>query len=229
MPGEMSTFRDKSDDKWAAKLRGQLPAVQDCAYLNTGTAGPIPIRTHEAIKNECLRELSEGRGNLTTWDRFFTLREKTRERVAKLLNADSQEVALTHHTSEGVNIVLWGTHLRPGESVVTTTLEHDAVAVPFAVLKERLGVEIRFADIGLGERALDGVTEAVDETTRLVVLSHIVWSTGALLPLKALIEQIHQSRAAVLVDGAQSVGLLPVDFRDLGADYYTVSGQKWLC
>jgi L-cysteine/cystine lyase len=145
------------------------------------------------------------------------------------LGADPEEVALTHHTSDGVNIVLWGLGWQPGDRLVTTSLEHDAAVVPATEIARRFGVEVVFADVGLGERALGAIEQALGKRARLVVLSHVSYSSGALLPVRAIVELAHARGAEVLVDGAQSVGALPIDVRALGADYYTVSAQKWLC
>jgi L-cysteine/cystine lyase len=90
-------------------------------------------------------------------------------------------------------------------------------------------VEVVFADIGLGERALGAIEQALGKRAKLVALSHVSYSSGALLPVQQIVELAHAHGAEVLVDGAQSVGAMPVDVRRLGADYYTVSAQKWLC
>lgn len=214
---------------WVAAFRAELPAAREQVYLNTGTAGPMPMRTADAIRAELARELDEGRGNFTGFGRFMETRERVRGLVAELLGAETDEVALTHHTSDGINIVLWGLDWRPGDVVVTTSLEHDAVVVPLALLRDRRGVTLRVVELGRGEDAVERLSEHLDDRVRLVVLSHIVWSTGACLPVAELVARAHAVGARVLVDGAQSAGALPLEVRSLGADYYTVSGQKWIC
>ena len=212
------------------ELRRELPALADQVYLNTGTAGPLPRRTVRVMTEESEGELSMGRGNLATFERVFEQRTHVRTLVARLLGAEVGEIALTHHSSEGINIVLSGRTWRDGDEVLTTSLEHDAVTVPLGVLRQRHpGVTLRFVDIGLGDRAREAIAAALSERTRLVVLSHVTYSTGAVLPVAEIAKLAHDAGAALLVDGAQSCGVLPVDLHALGADYYTVSGQKWLC
>ena len=218
-----------NDDEWVALLRLDLPVLSRCAYLNTGTAGPLPTPTADIMSRAAEAERYVGRGDFSTFGPFIELREHTRDQVARLLGADSDEIALTHHTSDGVNIVLWGLGWQPGDRLVTTSLEHDAAVVPANEIGRRLGVEVLFADIGLGDRTLDGIEHAMGERTRLVALSHVSYSSGALLPVREIVELAHARGVEVLVDGAQSVGAMPVDVRRLGADYYTVSAQKWLC
>jgi len=212
------------------ELRRELPTLADHVYLNTGTAGPLPRRTARVMTEELERELSLGRGNLATLERVLEHRARVRSLVARLLGADITEIALTHNTSEGIGLVLAGTDWREGDEILTTTLEHDAVTVPLGLLGARHpGVSVRFVDIGLGDRGPETLASALTARTRLVVLSHVVYPTGVVLPVAEIARLAHQVGAAVLVDGAQAAGAMPVDVHALGADYYTVSGQKWLC
>lgn len=216
------------DAAWVEPLREQLPTVERYAYFNSGTAGPIPRVSAEAIAAQADHELHHGRGNLSGWSAFFTSIGRCRELAARVMGADTDEVALTHHSSEGINIVLWGLDWQPGERIVTTTLEHDAVAVPLGVLRQRRGVELCFVDIGRGENALEPLARALEQPTRLVVLSHVLYGTGAELPIRELSELAHRAGAQLLVDGAQTCGARPLDVHELNVDYYTLSGQKWL-
>jgi L-cysteine/cystine lyase len=196
-------------------LRSELPVLARCVYLNTGSAGPLPTSVADAIRRAAEAERYHGRGDFGTFGPFLELRERVRARMARLLGADADEIALTHHTSEGVNIVLWGLGWKPGDRLVTTTLEHDAVVVPVAAIARRFGVA--------------GIEQALAAPTKLLVLSHVSYSSGALLPVAEITRLAHARGAAVLVDGAQSVGAMPVAVRELGVDYYTASAQKWLC
>ena len=217
-------------DNWVAELRAELPVLDQCVYLNTGTAGPLPARTVDAMADGVEWERNNGRGDFTRFGPVIATRHRARDLVARLLGAKSDEVALCHHTSDGINIVLSGIDWRAGDVLVTTTLEHDAGAVPMGLLARRYGVDVRFAEVGPGTRALDGLERALSsKRVRLVVISHVAYSSGALLPVRQLIELAHRQGARILVDGAQSCGALPVDVHALGADFYTVSGQKWLC
>jgi L-cysteine/cystine lyase len=217
------------DDAWMRPLRDRIPVLARCTYLNTGTAGPLPEPVSSAMHDEADWEITHGRGDFTTFPRYLEQVAETRALVARLLRVEAGEIALTHSTSEAVNIVLWGLRWRPGDRVVTTTLEHDAVAVPLGLLAARFGVEVRWADIGHGEHALEAIARETEGGARLVIVSHIVWSTGAVLPVGEIADLAHARGAALLVDGAQSCGALPLDVTVQGADYYTVSGQKWLC
>lgn len=218
-----------SGDDWVASIRAHFPILERFAYLNTGSTGPIPNEHADAARREAERGQETGRGNMATFGLHIETRERARRLAARLLGADFSEIALVHHSSEAVNIVLWGLDWRRGDRVVATSLEHDAVSVPLGLLRERLGIELDFAEVGNGERAVDGIERALSSGARLVTVSHVAYGTGALLPLAEIVELAHRAGALVLVDGAQAAGAMPLDLHALGVDFYTVSGQKWLC
>lgn len=220
---------DRYDDDSAwAPLRAEVPLCTRLRYLNTGTAGPVPRLSERAYDEEAALERAEGRGNFATFGRYLERAARLRSLVGGLIGADASEVALTHHTSDGCNIVLWGLDWKRGDVIVTTSLEHDAVTVPLGLLRERFGVEVRFVDVGRGEDVVAALRPALSGA-KLCVVSHVVYTTGALVAVEELGREAHAAGAELLVDGAQSAGVLPVDVGALGVDYYTVSGQKWLC
>ena len=142
----------------------------------------------------------------------------TRERLAALIGAESDEVALTDSTTHGVNTVVWGLPWQSGDEVVTTDVEHPGILVPLHHLARRFGIGLRIVPPA-------AVRGAISERTRPVALSHVSFSTGAVLPVMEVVA----SGVPVLVDGAQAVGAVPVDVHALGVDFYAFSGQKWLC
>ena len=212
-------------------VRSSLPVVQRLAYLNTGTAGPLPGPTIDALAAAAKAEAEEGRIGPEGYLRLFDALTELRAGLAAFVGAEPGEIAISHNTTDGMNIGVWSLPWRPGDRVVTTTLEHPGALLPLYLLHHRFGVEIDFAEIGLGGRAetLEGMAKAIRPGTKLVVLSHVTWGTGAVLPLREIVELAHAAGALVLVDGAQSVGSIPVDMHADGADFYAFSGQKWLC
>jgi len=145
-----------------------------------------------------------------------------RESLAALINVPAEKVLLTTSTTEGCNLVINGLELGPDDEVVTTDAEHPGLLLPLeasgAKIKKARVIELPARD------ALEAITAEVTPATRLVALSHVLWLNGHVLPL-ADIKRV--TGLPLLVDGAQSVGAIPVDASV--ADWYTVSGQKWLC
>jgi L-cysteine/cystine lyase len=141
------------------------------------------------------------------------------------------EIALTHATTDGLNLATWGLDWRTGDRAATTTQEHAGALGPLYALRDGLGVDLAFAEVGDGgddERTIEAFDRAIAPGTRLVSLSHVLWSTGALLPVARIAALAHERGALVVVDGAQAAGAIPVAVGELGADAYSVPAQKWL-
>jgi L-cysteine/cystine lyase len=212
-------------------VRAQLPVTALTAYLNTGTAGPWPTPVVEAIEHALRREQALGRASPSGLPDFRPLLRGTRDRLAELIGADADEVALTHSATEGIDIVVWGLDWQPGDEVLTTSVEHRGVLVPLRQLGVRRSVAINVADVGSGGAAqsVAAIEALLTSRTRLVALSHVSFSTGARLPLHQIADLAHAAGAMLAVDGAQAVGAMPVDVHALGVDFYAFPGQKWLC
>ena len=214
-----------------AAVRAELPILAQTAYLNSGTAGPWPRSVVAAIESALRAELVRGRASPAGLPEFRPLLQQTRAWLAECVGADADEIALTHSATEGIDIVVWGLPWQPGDEIVTTSIEHRGVLVPVRAAAERCGLVVRVVDVGHGEpaRVLAAVADALTPRTRLVALSHVSFSTGARLDVAALAELAHAQGATLAVDGAQAVGVLPVDVHALGVDFYAFPGQKWLC
>jgi L-cysteine/cystine lyase len=150
------------------------------------------------------------------------LRRRVRSALAATIAVPPENVALTASTTEGCNIVVAGLRLRPEDEVVTTDTEHFGLIGPL----HASGATVRVAPVRARppEQALETILAQVTPRTRLVALSHVSWQTGNLLP----VEEVQEATGLpILVDGAQSAGAIAVEAARF--DFYTVSGQKWLC
>ena len=169
------------------------------------------------------RDLEEGRTGHPYFVEAIGLRERLREALALLVGArDPHSIALTTSTTEGCDTVVAGLRLGPGDEVVTTDVEHPAILGALRGWRVDLRVA-RLRDRPAAE-ALAALEAEITPRTRLVALSHVAYTTGAVLPVRELAGRPFP----VLVDGAQAVGTIPVDVEDLGCDFYAASGQKWL-
>jgi L-cysteine/cystine lyase len=211
------------------QIRDQLPAVQRAAFLNTGSCGPLPTVVAEAMAEVARRELELGRADIAAYIAFKDKVDQTRAALGQLFNVDLSTIALTHHTTEGMNIITWGLEWQPGDEVVTSTIEHEGGLYPLYVVRARRGMVLRFADVGLGVDPLPAIERAFTPRTRLLVLSHVSYSSGARFPLRETIQFAHSRGVMVAVDGAQSAGAFEIDLSALEVDFYAISGQKWLC
>lgn len=213
------------------RIRQEMPATTAHLYFNTGTFGPLPTCVVETMNERLQIEWREGRIGPAGYDAMKAIFSEARSRVARLLNADADEIALTANTGEGMNIITYGFNWREGDEVITTNHEHVNAFGPLYQIRERYGVAIRFADVGpLGERPIiDAVADLMTPRTRLISLSHVLWTTGAVLNISELGQMAREVGIPVLIDGAQSAGAILVDVKALGVDFYAIPMQKWLC
>lgn len=230
----MSDLNKAAEHLHIDKIRQLLPATQRMVYMNSGTMGPLPLNTSEAIFKTQQEEVNNGRISADMSDlikRREIARSEARGAVAGLINADIEEIALTANTSEGINHIICGFNWIEGDEVLTLDigLEHTAVLLPLYALQRRHEVEVKIARIAIGENPLKALKEQISFKTRLIVISHVFFSTGELLPIEEITQLAHQHGIPVLVDGAQSVGAIPVDVKELNVDFYSIPGQKWLC
>jgi len=218
------------DESEIAAIRAELPVTQRYAYLNTGTNGPLPRRSHEALMANSQAELEDGRIGPSAFARMLENLTGARAAFAGLLGCDSSEVTLTHNTTEGMNIAIMGLDWHAGDEVVSATAEHPGGLYPLYVLHQRYGVRIRMTEIALPDRdPVEELRRALTPRTRAVVLSHVSWATGMVLPIREMVDLAHSVGALFICDAAQSGGMVPSHVYELGVDAYACSGQKWLC
>jgi L-cysteine/cystine lyase len=197
------------------EARAQFPVLERVAYLNAGSAGPLPRAAVEAAQAQLERDLTAGRSGSAYMEQVFGLRESVRSGIASVLGTATELVALTDSTTRGCQIVVEGLELGPDDEIVTTDQEH------FGLAGELHASGARVVVVPADEEAL---LAAVTPRTRLIAVSHVLWTTGCRLDLARL---RRPDGPPLLVDGAQSAGAIAVDLT--GADFYTVSAQKWLC
>ncbi|MDQ2872525.1 MAG: cysteine desulfurase [Candidatus Eremiobacteraeota bacterium] len=155
--------------------------------------------------------------------------EGARAKVAAFFNASPEEIIWTRNTTEAINLVAysWGTTaLKAGDAIVTTQLEHHSNLVPWQLLAEKTGAELRFIRVDdRGEHILDDL-DALLKGAKLVALSHVSNTLGTIAPLDVIVPKAHVAGARVLVDGAQAAPNMPVDLKALGVDFYAASAHK---
>ena len=198
-----------------AALRAEFPVLEERAYLNAGTCGPLPAASVEAVSEVLALAAREGRSQ-KYFESMLASRAGLRSAYAELLGADDDDVALTTCTSEGIVRVLAALDLQPGDEVLTSDEEHPGLQGPLGATRERRGVTIRVAPFAQ-------LAEQIGPDTKLVACSHVSWVNGRVVP------DLSAAGVPVLLDGAQGIGAVPIDIATLGCDFYAGSGQKWLC
>ncbi|WP_008312413.1 aminotransferase class V-fold PLP-dependent enzyme [Leptolyngbya sp. PCC 6406] len=215
--------------------RRQFPALAHKHYFNYGGQGPMPAAAIAALHETQLKIQTDGPFSAAVNRWLQQLGAETRTVLAHALQISPDNLTLTEDVTVGCNIPLWGLDWQAGDRILMTDCEHPGIVATVAELRRRFGVEIDTCPVlatAQGGDPLTVITDHLQPRTRLLVISHILWNTGQMLPLADLVEHCHGHRPDpvwVLVDGAQSVGMVPLDLTASEVDFYAFTGHKWCC
>jgi L-cysteine/cystine lyase len=217
--------------------RQQFPALANKAYFNFGGQGPLPMVSLNAIQ-KAYNHIQEQGPFSNTINNWVTVEaDRTREVIASELAVPKETIALTEDVTVGCNIALWGINWQIGDRILLTDCEHHGIIATVEEIARRFGVEFSFCPImaTLNEgNPTEVILQHLTPRTRLVVLSHVLWNTGQVLPLAEIVKACRDYSSnsqpiRILVDAAQSVGCLPLNLTELGADFYAFTCHKWWC
>ena len=217
-----------------AQYRQTIPALQNKAYFNYGGQGPMGMSTLDAIQaaHQTLQTLGPFSNAVKHW--MQAEGEKTRQVLAADLGVASKTIALTENVTVGCNIPLWGMSWQSGDHILLSDCEHPGILAAVYELQRRYGLEVSvFSHLDQLNTTdpLATIEAHLRPTTRLVVVSHILWNTGQVMPLAEISQLCHSQPqpVRVLSDAAQSVGMLPLKLAETGVDFYGFTGHKWYC
>jgi cysteine desulfurase/selenocysteine lyase len=205
------------------ELRREFPLTKELTFLNHAATSPLPGRTRAAMT-----KFIEARHSVErAWEEYETLDQDLRQVLGRLINASPEEIALVQNTAEGINIAAHAIPFQPGDNVIFCDMEYPANVYPWMNL-ERRGVETRIVPNREGGLALDGLEEYVDQQTRVVAVSSVEFLTGFRNDLQGIGELCKARGIYFVVDGIQSLGVIPLDVRECQIDLLSCGGPKWL-
>ena len=223
-----------------AQLRQLMPALANKSYFNYGGQGPLPTPSLAAITASWQRLQELGPFTAEVWPWLSAQVSSLRGVLAEGCGVPPARLALTENVSSGCVLPLWGLPWQPGDALLISDCEHPGIVAACRELARREGLSLdtlAVKDIrGDSAAAVDGAVltaleAALTPRTRLVVLSHLLWNTGLVMPIAAVAARLqeHVRHPWLLVDAAQSVGSLPVAEAARCADIYAFTGHKWCC
>lgn len=217
----------RKDPEWVSRARDQMPVTREMAYFQTGSFGPSPTPVVDRVR-ELMEYQLKGPAAPASIQQLQQAEDACRPLVARFFGAREEEVALTHNTTEGMNIVLWSVDWSPGDEIIISNQEHPALMIPSYNLLSRFKVNYKKASIDLNEDVVTNVLRQISPRTRLVAMSHVSRRNGRAIPARELAAALHSRNIRLLLDGAQAAGNIRVNFDELGVDYYSLCGHKWL-
>ncbi|MDP5339005.1 MAG: aminotransferase class V-fold PLP-dependent enzyme, partial [Nodularia sp. (in: cyanobacteria)] len=212
--------------------RSQFPALANKIYFNYGGQGPMAQGAMNAITQTLADIQQAGPFGNEAYAKVSQAKESLRDAIASELQAPPETITLTEDVTVGCNIAIWGIDWRAGDHLLLSDCEHPGVIAASQEIARRFTVEVTTCPLQETLNTGDPVSviaQHLRPNTRLVILSHVFWNTGQVLPLDKIVEVCRANNSLVLVDAAQSAGLLPLNLTALGADFYAFTGHKWLC
>ncbi len=220
------------------RIRADFPILgrevngRPLVYLDNGASAQKPQAVIDALVQAYAQEYSNVHRGLHYLSNLATEKyEAVRGKIARFLNAGSEdEIVMNTGTTEGINMVAYGwamPRMQAGDEIVLSVMEHHANIVPWHFLRERQGVKLVWVDIE-PDGSLDPqkVLDAITPRTKLVAVTHLSNVLGTRVDVKAITAGAHTKGVPVLVDGSQAAVHLPVDVRDIGCDFYAITGHK---
>jgi len=208
------------------RVREAYPVLKDVVYLNVGTYGIMPTPALEAF--QAIQGEFEQRG-IASNHTCGRKTEETRQRLAALLGVTPEEIAFTRNATDGINLTLAGIDWQPGDEVIITDEEHEAINHPTMYLHNTKGVVVRRVSVSPDAAVMRSRLEAAwSPRTRLAALSFVSCESGTRLPGQAIADWAREKGVLSLLDGAQVTGAMKVDLREIGCDFYTSNGHKWM-
>lgn len=227
---------ESEEKEFWKKVREEFLLDPGQVFFNTGTLGAMPRRVFDRVVNH-LRLTAE---KMAEWDYYgadwisgYQPWTEIREKIARLLNCQAGEIALTENATAGMNYISNGLDLGPGDEVLGTDQEHPGGESGWLLKARRCGVVYRQLPLGKPikspQEVIDTFVRAMGPGTRVLAIPHIITGSGAILPLRELCAQARQRGIFTVIDGAQTVGQIRVDLKELSCDAYYGSFHKWLC
>jgi selenocysteine lyase/cysteine desulfurase len=218
------------DEGYWARIRGQFLLEDGLAYLNNGTVGPTPEPVYKAMVGYWKMMAENPNENSAILQGRTDL---IREKAAQFLGASAAEVAIVRNATEGNNLVCHGLDLKEGDEVLIGQLEHASCRQPWTLKAKRYGIVLKEVPIGTPPKSPEEIVgsfeAAITPRTKVISVAHCDTVTGTYTPLKEIANLARSRGILCFSDGAQAIGMVEVNVRDLGVDAYVTTGHKWLC
>jgi isopenicillin-N epimerase len=224
LAGDLNSPVPADPDIWE-RVRAEFLMPADRTYLNVATLGPQPRVVVDAVI-EHTRRVAMSYPPAIDWPAL-------KGRVGRFLNGDPDGFAFPRNTTEAMSFIANGLDLATGDEVVTTLHEHIGGLCCWQLLAARRGVTLRQVELpapaASANELLVAVTAALSDRTRVVSVSHVLFTNGTIMPVREIAAACRERGIICVVDGAHPPGMMRVDLADIGADFYASSPHKWLC
>jgi selenocysteine lyase/cysteine desulfurase len=226
LPPELSA----SDENFWFTIQQAFTVTRGTANFNNGGVSPSPRIVTEALIRYIWEQ--EDLTAFTMWHVLEPQCETIRTGLADLFGCDREEIAITRNASESLEILLMGMNFKQGDEILTTTQDYPRMLTSLRQRERREGLVLKLVKVPVPAKRVEDIVDVIEKgispKTRLILVSHVINSTGQIMPVKKICELARSKGIEVVVDGAHSFGHLDFQQKDLGCDYFGTSLHKWL-
>lgn len=220
----MIQIPSESEIRTLSEARALFPITEKWAYFQNASIGPTPRPVVDAAESALRSQAVNGTEAYVDW---LDNNEKVREEVAKLLNADTDEISFVRNTAEGLARIALGLNWKQGDNVVTYAHEYPTNVLPWLALADK-GVQVRQVPVTDGRIGVDEIAALVDSRTRLVALSSVQFANGFRLDMETIGSFCRDRGILFSIDAIQHLGVLPFDVKTTPVDFVSAGAHKWL-
>ena len=212
-----------SSDVWQ-RFRQKMPVARHLAYLDHAAVAPLSAPAGEALGRWAEQAVHQGDLCWPQWERRA---QQVREVAARMLGAETDEIAFVANTSTGIGLIAEGFPWQDGDNLVTLANEFPSNQFPWMNLASR-GVQTRRLPVATGRVEPEQILDACDQRTRLISVSWVGYASGWRLDVASLVSAAHERGIRVFLDAIQGLGVFPLDVRRCGVDFLAADGHKWM-
>ena len=210
-------------------IRKQFLFEDGLIMMNNGTVGPMPKPVFNTLMKYFRVQVTNP---YDVYNFIPTLKDEVRMKLANFINASPEEVVLAHNTTEGLNFVVNGLDMKEGDEVIVSNMEHPGSINPWKLKEKRYGIVIKQVPFGLPPKGVkeivDAVAAAITPRTKIISVGHTVYVSGLISPIKELSQLAHEKGILIQADSAHGIGMLDLNMKELGVDFFASSPYKWL-
>lgn len=213
------------------RIRSDFEMDPSLIYLNTGTAGLVPKKVFRRIG--LLREQLYRNPTSEAWREPWSDIGRSRQRLSQQLGTNPDRLIFFTNISQAINTFCSSVNLPPGSQILMTDHEYGAMHMAWSRVAQRRKWQIGIARVPAHaedpQPTIDAIASQCSSQTKLIYLSHILYSTGHILPVAEIVRLAKTKGIPVFIDGAHAPGMIPLDLGNLGAQFYAANLHKWFC
>lgn len=216
-----NNFNSQNGEPDWSQIRTAFPLNTNRVYFNNATLGPSPQQVLNTVI-EAMKKI-DGSGEMV-----HTM-DSSRRRIAQFVKVMPSEIALTKNTTEGINIVAWGLPFKRGDEIIISNHEHVGNALPWLHVAKAKSLKVKVLSLGdSADETFSNLKKIVTPRTKVIAIPHIACTNGQIQPIKDIADWAKPKGIFVAVDGAHGAGMLDLDLKTVGGDFYATCCHKWL-